>query len=97
MNTYLISACLLGETVRYNAQHCLNLKLQKLKQNGQVIVLCPEVFGGLPIPRLAAEIVGGDGGDVLSGQAHVINTAGENVSQAFIPGALQALHLAQRH
>ena len=29
--------------------------------------ICPEVVGGLTTPRDAAEIVGGDGADVLDG------------------------------
>lgn len=59
--------------------------------------LCPEVAGGLPTPRAAAEIPGGQGGEVLDGTAAVITTDGEDVSAQFLEGARQALELVQKH
>ncbi len=44
-----------------------------------------------PTPRAAAEIPGGQGGQVLDGQAAVITTDGEDVSAQFLSGAYQAL------
>src|SRR5690606_22331378 len=86
----LISACLLGEPVRYDgrdnhntAEH-LHDVLQSLKEQGRLIAVCPEVAGGLGIPRAAAEIIGGDGHDVLAGQARVIDNTGQDVSAEFI-------------
>lgn len=97
MVKYLISACLVGEQVRYDGQDCLEAKLNALIENGQAIYVCPEVIGGLSIPRHPAEIMGGDGADVLAGRAKVIDTAGVDVTEAFIKGAHIALKLAQRH
>ena len=83
----LISACLLGERVRYDAKvNKLNDQLidQWLAQ-GILLSICPEVTGGLPTPRAAAEIQ-----DDLS-----IKTAtGEDVSQAFMLGAEKTLAMA---
>lgn len=59
--------------------------------------LCPEVAGGLPTPRAAAEIPGGQGGEVLDGHAGVITTEGADVSAEFLSGAYQALALVQQH
>lgn len=53
--------------------------------------VCPEALGGLPIPRLAAEILGGTGEDVLNGDARVVNSAGEDVTRFFVDGARRAL------
>jgi uncharacterized protein YbbK (DUF523 family) len=39
--------------------------------------------------------VGGDGGDVLSGRAAVINNMGEDVTDAYRKGAQEALRLAR--
>ncbi|MBO6276491.1 MAG: DUF523 domain-containing protein, partial [Pseudomonas sp.] len=64
---------------------------------GRVIALCPEVAGGLPTPRAAAEIPGGQGVEVLAGKAAVITTEGEDVTEAFVSGARQALALVERH
>ena len=60
-------------------------------------MICPEVSGGLNTPRLPAEIVGGDGADVLNGRVKVLDTSGNDVSDAFILGATKALKLAQQH
>lgn len=94
---YLISACLVGENVRYDGQNCLHTQLKSLLKTGQAIMICPEVSGGLSTPRAAAEIVGGDGHAVLKGQAKVIDTQGNDVTQAFIQGAEKTLKLAQHH
>lgn len=97
MNKYLISACLIGENVRYDGKNCLHNKLRQLIEQEQAVIICPEVAGGLNIPRPAAEIINGDGTDVLQGKAKVIDTLGNDVTQAFILGAQQALKLAQKH
>jgi uncharacterized protein YbbK (DUF523 family) len=60
------------------------------------VPFCPEVAGGLPIPRPPAEIVGGDGQAVLDRQARVLTIEGEDVTEAFLAGACQALETAQR-
>ena len=94
----LISRCLLGHRVRYDAGASGPYdQLAKWQDEGRVIALCPEVAGGLPIPRAAAEIPGGQGLDVLNGSAQVITTEGENVTVAFVSGANQALALVKQH
>ena len=97
MTQYLISACLVGEPVRYDGKTCLKTQLRQLIEQGQAVMMCPEMAGGLATPRLAAEIMGGDGHDVLTGQAKVINTAGEDVTPFFIQGAYRTLKFAQQH
>lgn len=92
---YLISACLVGENVRYDGKNCLQQQLKRLIVTGQAVIICPEVFGGLPTPRSAGEIIGGNGTDVLNGHAKVIDTLGNDVSIEFILGAQKALKLAQ--
>lgn len=95
MKKYLISACLTGENVRYDGKNSLQNKLKQLLETDQAVIICPEVSGGLSTPRLAAEIVGGDGHAVLKNQAKVIDTQGNNVSNEFILGAEKTLKLAQ--
>lgn len=70
--------------------------LQEMAARGLVVPICPEVAGGLPIPRPPAEIVGGDGRDVLEGQARVLREDGTDVTEAFLRGAETALSIAQR-
>jgi len=57
---------------------------------------CPEQLGGLPTPRDAANIIGGDGNDVLDGTAKVVTRNGEDVTNAFINGAEQVLAMAKQ-
>ena len=59
------------------------------------IPVCPEQLGGLATPRTAADMVGGDGHDVLAGKAKVLNREGIDVTNQFIRGAKQCLAIAQ--
>ncbi len=92
----LVSACLVGIPCRYAGGNCSNDQLQTLAAQGDVLPLCPEVLGGLPTPRPPAEIQGGDGDDVLEGQAGVVNTEGKDVTAEFLAGAQKALRVAHR-
>ena len=94
----LVSRCLLGEAVRYDGgcQGPLDV-LQRWLAEGRVVPLCPEVAGGLPTPRPPAEIPGGQGGLVLSGERPVLTVAGADVSAAFLRGAEAALALVREH
>lgn len=91
----LISACLLGCECRYDGGHNRVGKIEEWLRKGEAIPVCPEQLGGLPTPRCPAEIVGGDGFDVLDGRARVVDKEGNDVTEAFIHGAKQALHMAQ--
>ncbi len=95
----LVSACLLGQPVRYDGhgKAIPSPLLFELARRYQLFSICPECLGGLPTPRPAAEISGGDGGDVLDGHARVITQTGQDVSRAFSDGARQALDSAIRH
>ncbi|MFJ4351469.1 DUF523 domain-containing protein [Pseudomonas sp. NPDC089428] len=94
----LVSACLLGQPVRYDgrASGYPDL-LQQWQAEGRVVPLCPEVAGGLPTPRPPAEIQGGQGAKVLDGGMQVLTVTGEDVSAEFLAGAQQALALVRLH
>ncbi len=98
MEKILVSRCLLGHPVRYDGgAHGPFDLLQRWQAEGRVVALCPEVAGGLPTPRPAAEIDGGQGAQVLDGQVRVRGIDGQDVTAAFVAGAEQALALVQRH
>ena len=80
----MVSACLLGENCKYNGGNNLNPDLLRLLSGHTVIPVCPEVLGGLPVPRIPAEIVNGA----------VVNREGISVDDAFRRGAEKALELA---
>lgn len=56
--TILISACLLGQNVRYDGKTKEVKGLIELTRYYNVIPMCPELSGGLKIPRDPSEIVG---------------------------------------
>jgi uncharacterized protein YbbK (DUF523 family) len=93
----LVSACLLGIPTAYDGSASLCHYLLALAARGRVVPICPEVAGGLAIPRPPAEIVGGDGGDVLAGRARVVTVEGVDVTAAYVRGAETTLAAAQRY
>lgn len=99
----LVSACLLGEPIRYDGRDNENkvsahqAALEQWKRNGWIVPVCPETLGGLPTPRPAAEITGGSGSDVLNAQARVLTQTGRDVSAEFIAGAQRTLTVALQH
>lgn len=94
----LISACLLGERVRYHGGDAALAHpiLEQWRREGRLVPFCPEVAGGLSVPRPAAEIQGTGGAAVLRGTARVITSAGADVTDAFLAGARAALDAALR-
>ncbi len=84
---YFISACLLGQKVRYDGKDCLVSQLVQALLDKNYVSLCPEVSAGLPTPRPAAEIRHGSGADVLLGRAQIFSSDGHQISEVFIQGA----------
>ncbi|WP_025025963.1 DUF523 domain-containing protein [Caldalkalibacillus mannanilyticus] len=91
----LVSSCLAGLEVRYNGTHCLDKKIRQMIEKKQAITVCPELLGGFSTPREPAEIVGGNGEDVLDGKAKVIEKSGRDVTKLYIKGAYATLRKAQ--
>jgi uncharacterized protein YbbK (DUF523 family) len=92
----LVSACLLGQKVRYNGADSASSHsvLAAWCAEGRVVPFCPEVAGGLGVPRPAAEIRGDGGAAVLAGAGRVVTAAGADVTAAFLRGAQLALETA---
>ncbi len=99
MKKILVSACLLGNPVRYDGRSKAldNSDLDALLAQDRIISFCPEVAGGLPVPRAAAEIQAGDGNAVIARQAQVKARDGTDVTDYFLAGAQQALALCREH
>lgn len=91
----LISACLVGLCTRYDGKTKANPGCLAKLTNAICIPVCPEQLGGLPTPREAADIVGGDGRDVLAGTAKVLTKSGIDLTAEFIRGAEQVLRIAR--
>ncbi|WP_204601997.1 DUF523 domain-containing protein [Paremcibacter congregatus] len=95
----MISSCLLGHKVRYDGgdKYMASPLLEKWQAEDRLVPVCPEMVGGLPAPRPAAEIRTGDGEDVLREQAQVFDAQGTDHTEAFIRGAERALTLAREN
>ncbi|MDF2935210.1 MAG: hypothetical protein K0Q90_583 [Paenibacillaceae bacterium] len=89
MKKILISSCLLGEKVRYNGEGkpCVDPRLARWQQEGRLIPVCPEVEGGLPVPRPPAQRL----------KERVVTEEGGDVTAEFRYGAEAALALARQH
>lgn len=84
---YIVSACLCGEKTRYDGKISVSEKIKKLVDEGKAIMVCPEVAGGMSVPRLPCEIKNG----------RVINTASEDKTDCFVEGAVKTLETAQKY
>lgn len=80
----MVSACLLGKNCKYNGGNNLNQKVLDYIKDYEVIPICPETLGKLPVPRPPAEIVNGI----------VTNKEGIVVDKEFREGSLIALNKA---
>lgn len=92
----VVSACLAGRACRFDGGANPDDEVAGLVASGRAVLVCPEVEGGLGTPRPPAEIVGGDGYDVLGGRARVVTVEGVDVTDAYLEGARQALAAARR-
>jgi len=84
----LVSACLLGRPVRYDGRdkRLASELLERWAAEGRLVAICPELAGGLPVPREPAEI---------QADGRIADITGTDVTAAFQEGARQALTLAQ--
>lgn len=55
----LVSSCLMGYNCKYNGGNNLNTKVVDFLRDKEVIEICPEMLGGMSIPRPCAEMVNG--------------------------------------
>ena len=92
----IVSACLVGEKCRFDGKSKANADIIKLAEKREIIPLCPEVLGGLPIPRARAEIKSGDGVSVLKNKSRIIDSMGDDVTEEYINGARAVLKIAQK-
>lgn len=91
---YLVSACLMGLKTRYDGRIKPCPRCRAELKGAVWIPVCPEQLGGLATPRVAADLIGGNGRDVLDGRARVITREGIDVTGQFIEGAGQVLSIA---
>lgn len=87
MINILVSACLLGENCKWNGRNNAREHIIILKEKYNLIPFCSEVLGGLPTPRIPAEIRGNK----------IINQIELDVTKYFTRGAQRALEIAKKN
>lgn len=81
----LISACFLDIHCRYDGKSNHLNYLDELMERYNLIPICPEIMGGLGIPRKPAERI----------RDKVMNISGRDVTKYFEQGAKEALKIAR--
>lgn len=81
----IVSACLAGIKCTYNSGDNANQKVIEMVKKGFAIPVCPEQLGGLPTPRIPAEI----------SENKIINKNVEDVTNYFKKGAKETLRIAE--
>jgi len=94
---FIVSACLAGVNCTYRGKNKLRKQLRLLVAERRAIAACPEVMGGLAIPRENSEIQGGAGPDVLTGKAVVVTRSGKDVSANYVRGSRRILAIARKY
>ena len=89
----IVSKCFTGECCRYDGRSKPNLRIAALVKAGRAIAVCPEQLGGLPTPRVPAELTA-SGEKVLAGCARAVTRDGRDVTEEFVRGAREALKIA---
>lgn len=99
MDKILISSCFLGNKVRYDGKDNLLTSdiIQRWQQEERLVIICPELAGGLSIPRAPAEIQNSRITNSKKITLQVLTNTGENVTEAFECGANEALRLCKLH
>ena len=85
MEKILISACLVGDKVRYDGKSQYHPLVKDLLEQYELVPFCPEVEGGLKTPRVPSEIK----------KDKVINKEGKDVTRQFHEGAELALNICK--
>ncbi len=83
----LVSACLAGVPCRMDGKSKPCREIAELVAAGEAVMVCPEVMGGLPTPRVPSEILEG----------RVVNREGRDVTEAFAKGAEKALAVCREN
>ena len=85
MKKILISACLVGDKTKYDGKSNYTPKIKDLLEKYELVPFCPEVEGGLRIPRTPSERKDGK----------VISKGGKDVTRQFELGAQKALNICK--
>lgn len=93
----LVSACLAGVNCTFRGTNNRTDKIKNIAKSGSLLPLCPELLGGLGVPRDNIEIIGGDGFDLLEGHARAVSSSGRDVTDNIIAGSRRILDQVKKY
>ena len=82
-----VSACLVGKNTKYDGKNNYNEFVMQFLKDKEYVLICPEVFGGLPTPRIPSE----------QKNEKVFDKNGNDVTYQFNSGANEALQILKKH
>ncbi len=88
MEKIIVSACLLGLATRYDGKSKPSISeedLKRLSEKYHLIPVCPEIYGGLPTPRIPSERIG----------ERVVMKDGTDVTENYTKGAYETLSVCK--
>jgi len=94
MDRVLVSACLRGDLCRWDGTIKARPEVLEALDGHDLVFVCPEVAGGLGVPRPACDLSGGDGGAVWRSEARVVDQNGRDRTDEFRRGAWACLAAA---
>lgn len=87
----LVSLCWTGKPCRYHGRPVPSpKKIARLREDYELIFICPELLAGLPVPRPAARLR-----NITAGR--LFDVTGHDVTESFRLGARRALDIAKQH
>ena len=86
---YIVSKCLFGYDCTCNGGNNLSEAVREYCRGHEVVLICPESFGGLDTLRDPSEI------RTVDGVRKVFSSGGKDVTKEFETGALLSLHAAR--
>lgn len=97
----LVSACLMGKPVRWHGKPVKPSPYVKKylaeHPNVKVIEVCPEVLGGLSVPRPPVKVRKGVVLQTCEEKSMRNEVTGMDVTEYFVAGAEKTLDIAQKH
>jgi uncharacterized protein YbbK (DUF523 family) len=90
-----VSACLVGVRCRFDGRNKTSLAVLAYCRGRPIVPVCPELLGGLAVPRPMSRLLGGDGRAVWRGRARVRSADGADRTSLFRRGAREGLHIAR--
>jgi uncharacterized protein YbbK (DUF523 family) len=89
VDKWAVSACLMGVNCKYSGGNNENSLVKKFLDGKNILMICPEVAGGLSTPRDPSEII------MKDGTRRVITSCGKDLTDCFSAGARTTLKQLQ--